>query len=54
MLGVLQSLPENASIEDALERLIFLAKVGRGIQEADAGQTLSHRKVKEKMRRWIK
>jgi len=30
-------LPDDATIEDAMERLLFLAKVERGIREADAG-----------------
>ena len=48
------SLPEDASIEDAMERLLFLAKVERGLQQADAGQTISHAEVKEKMAKWLK
>jgi hypothetical protein len=51
MLKALDDLPDNASIEDAMERLLFLAKVERGLQEADSGQTLSHVIVKSKARR---
>ena len=38
-------LPENASIEDAMERLYFLAKIERGIEQANAGKALSHEEV---------
>jgi predicted transcriptional regulator len=31
-----------------MEKLLFLAKIEKGIQQADSGQTLSHAKVKEK------
>jgi len=48
------SLPEDASIEDVMERLLFLAKIERGLQQADAGQTISHSKVKERMAKWLK
>jgi predicted transcriptional regulator len=54
VIKAVQSLPENASYEDAMERLLFLAKVEKGIEQADAGQTVSHDKVKQKMKRWSK
>ena len=37
-----------------MERLLFLAKIERGLQQADAGQTISHSKVKERMAKWLK
>ena len=37
MLKSIQCLPDDASIEDAMERFLFLAKVDKGIQQADAG-----------------
>lgn len=54
VLQALQDLPEDASIEDAMERLLFLAKVERGLQQADPGQTLPHAQVKERMAKWLK
>ena len=54
VIQAVQGLPENASYEDAMERLLFLSKVERGLQQADAGQTVTHSKVKEKMKRWLK
>jgi two-component system response regulator HupR/HoxA len=32
-----------------MERLLFLAKIEKGLQQADAGQTISHAHVKDKM-----
>ncbi len=54
VLRAVKGLPENASYEDAMERLLFLSKVERGFKQADAGQTLPHDKVKQKMKRWLK
>ncbi len=48
-LKAVQALPKNASIEDAMERLLFLAKIEKGLQQADTRQTLSHIEVREKM-----
>ncbi|HTC20828.1 MAG TPA: hypothetical protein VK859_08270 [bacterium] len=53
-MKMVRDLPANASIEDAMERLLFLAKIEKGLEQADSGQTLSHAKVKEKMARWLK
>ena len=49
-----QALPDDASIEDAMERLFLLAKVERGLQQANAGDLIPHEKVKERMARWLK
>lgn len=48
-IQVLQDLPEDASFEDAMERLLFLAKIERGLEQADAGQTISHTEMKDRM-----
>jgi predicted transcriptional regulator len=54
LIQTVKELPEDASIEDAMESLLFLAKIEKGIAQADAGKTLSHRQVRAKMRRWLK
>lgn len=54
MIQALRKLPDDASIEDAMECLLFLSKVERGMEQADAGQTISHLQVKEKMAEWLK
>ncbi|MDA3875191.1 MAG: hypothetical protein PF795_14680 [Kiritimatiellae bacterium] len=54
MIQAVQNLPDDASIEDAMERLLFMVKIERGLQQADAGQTISHAQVKERMSKWLK
>ena len=54
VVKAIQELPEDASIEDAMERLLFLAKIERGLQQADAGQTIPHADVKARMAKWLK
>ena len=54
VINAVRSLPANASYEDAMERLLFMAKIEKGLQQADAGQTLPHDAVKQKMKRWLK
>jgi len=45
----MQALPDDASLEDAMERLFLLAKIERGLQQADAGELIPHEKVKERI-----
>ncbi len=54
VIRAVQDLPDDASIEDAMERLLFLAKIEKGFQQADAGETISHGQVREKMAKWLK
>ena len=54
VIHAVEDLPDDATIEDAMQRLLFLAKVERGIQEADAEQTIPHAKVRERMAKWLK
>jgi predicted transcriptional regulator len=54
IIEAVENLPDDATIEDAMERLLFLAKVERGLMEADAGKTISHMEVKERMAEWLK
>jgi len=49
VLKVVQELPRDASIEEAMERLYFLCKVEQGIKQADAGQKVS---LKEKQKHY--
>ena len=54
VIQAVQDLPDDASVEDAMERLLLLAKIERGIQQADSERTISHTQVKERMAKWLK
>lgn len=54
VLQAVQDLPDDASVEDVMERLLLLAKIERGIQQADSGQTIPHTEMKERMAKWLK
>ena len=53
VIQAVQALPDDASIEDAMERLLLLAKMERGIQQADPGELVPHEKVKQRMAKWL-
>ncbi len=46
---VLEELPPDATFEDAIERLVFLAKVDAGLAELDAGLGVPHDEVKRRL-----
>lgn len=54
VLQAVKKLPDTATIEDAMEKLLFLAKIEKGIAQADSGKTISHSAVKTRMRKWLK
>ena len=54
VVQAVQDLPDDASYEDAMERLVFRAKIEKGVQQANSGQTIPHQQVKERMEKWLK
>src|SRR6266516_1868911 len=49
ILDALFDLQAKATVEDAIERLVFLAKVREGLAQLDAGQSLDHDAVKRRL-----
>ena len=49
VLDIVQQLPPNATVEQAMERLYFLAKVEEGLRQADAGKLVSHEDAKRRL-----
>ena len=49
ILESLQDLPPDATFEDAIERLVFLAKIDAGLAELDAGEGIPHDEVKRQL-----
>jgi hypothetical protein len=48
MVEAVEHLPDSATIEDAIERLYFLSKVERGLEQSVASDTISHEDVKKR------
>ena len=48
---VADELPADATLEDAIERLVFLAKIDRGLAEADAGKLIDHAEIEREFSR---
>jgi hypothetical protein len=48
-LDAVQRLPDDATVEDAIERLCFIAKVQKGLGQLDRGQGISHDQAKRRI-----
>jgi predicted transcriptional regulator len=53
MLQAIRELPDEATVEDAMERLYLLYKVEQGIAQADAGRKVSQEEARTRMARWL-
>ena len=49
VLEAIEKLPPDATLEDAIERLVLLAKIERGLAELDAGQGIDHAEAKRRL-----
>jgi hypothetical protein len=49
IIDALRDMPEDATIDDAIERLVFLARIEAGLEELDAGQGVSHDDAKRRL-----
>ncbi len=47
-IDAIKSLPEQATIEDAIERLCLIAKIEEGLKQSDAGRIVPHDEVKKR------
>lgn len=49
IIAAIQRLPDNATIDDAIECLLFIRSVERGIAEAEAGNIVSQDEVQRRL-----
>lgn len=46
-IQALQTLPEHATLDDAIERLCFIAKIEEGLRQSDSRDLVSHDEIKK-------
>jgi hypothetical protein len=52
ILRAIDELPEDASIDDAMDTLLLLAKIERARQQIEAGEVVSHEEAKLRISKW--
>lgn len=53
-IKAIQTLSDNSSYEDIMERLYFMQKVEAGLKDVEEGRVVSHEEVKERLSKWLK
>jgi predicted transcriptional regulator len=48
-LKAVEHLPDDVTLDEAIERLCFLAKVERGLKQANEGKTVPHDEVNQRL-----
>ena len=51
IVRAVEDLPENATIEDAIERLLFLHKIELGLKQSQEGKTVPLDEVEARLKR---
>ena len=51
ILEAISKLPDDTSLEAAIERLCFIAKIEEGLRQDDSGKTITHEEAKRRLTR---
>lgn len=54
ILRAIGELPDEAGVEDAMDRLYLLYKVEKGLRQADRGELIGQEEVRQRMAKWLK
>ncbi|OGW29804.1 MAG: hypothetical protein A2X59_09015 [Nitrospirae bacterium GWC2_42_7] len=53
VIEMIQSLPEEVSIDDIMAELYFKLQVDAGLKELDDGKGIPHEEVEKRMSKWL-
>lgn len=53
VIELIRKMPEDATLTDIMEELYIRQKIDVGLRQLDAGETLEHAEVKQRMARWL-
>jgi hypothetical protein len=54
IINTLENLPEDLSIDQVIDHLIFLEKVQKGLDDSANGRTYTKEEAREKLQKWLK
>lgn len=54
VIKTLSYLPEKFSIDEFIDRLIFMQKVEEGIKDSEAGKSVSTVAANKRLKKWLK
>lgn len=54
IINSLDSLPENLSIDQVVDHLVFIDKIQKGLEDSSHGRVYTHDEAKGKLNKWLK
>jgi len=54
IINTLDKLPENLSIDQIIDHLIFVEKIQNGLNDSESGRINTKEEAKEKLDKWFK
>ncbi len=52
-IKIIQSLPEDVSLDEIMAKLYFKLQVDAGLMELDEGKGIAHEEVEKRMAKWL-
>lgn len=52
VLKAIADLPQEATLEDVMERLYLLYKIEKGLEQVEAGDTVTHEEAMKRVKTW--
>lgn len=53
VIQMIQSLPEEVTIDDIMAELYFKLQVDTGLKELDEGKDIPHEEIEKRMSKWL-
>jgi predicted transcriptional regulator len=54
ILYTIEKLPDDTTIEEAIDELILLDKIEQGLKDADEGKVYSTEELRDRLKEWLK
>jgi hypothetical protein len=54
VIKTVSNLPDNFSLDELIDRLIFIEKVQKGLEESLAGKVVTKDVAKKRLSKWLK
>jgi predicted transcriptional regulator len=54
LIATISDMPEDFDLEVFIEKLVFIEKVEKGLEQFEAGNMLTHEQVKQRIKQWSK
>ena len=51
-IEAIQQLPDNVDLDEIVYRLYVINKIHQGMQDVEAGRTISHEELKREIKQW--